>query len=200
MVELEISGKSLGNDGFAEMATALVTSIEYKHTEAHGKLVKLEELCLRDNKLDISVLPALGQVIRLAAQDLRDLDLSNNLICVGTNEDAQIFQDFLRCFADCCVLRRIDLSGNALGSKAFEMLAKIYLQEEPVDLLGPEDYAWQLDHDASKASRSSIDSEALGRRFKNLGVSPDVAEDGGETNSNPRRMPSVHEKFRRGWS
>ena len=181
MVELDITGKSLGNEGLAELAAALVTSIEY--TGEHGKVVKLEELCLRDNKFDVSSLPALSQVVKLAACDLRDLDVSNNLIGVSTDEEAQVFQDFLRCFADCCVLRRLDLSGNTLGPKAFEMLAKVYGQEEPIDLTVPESQSGDMEHDEPKTSSAVADSVALGRRLKNISMSSDSDEYSGEANS-----------------
>lgn len=45
VVELDIQGKSLGSDGFAELAPALIGSIDY--VGEHGRVVKLEELCLR---------------------------------------------------------------------------------------------------------------------------------------------------------
>ena len=35
------------------------------------------------------------------------------------------------------MLRKIDLSGNTLGPKAFEILAKVYSQEKPIDFVLP---------------------------------------------------------------
>ena len=81
----------------------------------HGRVVRLEELCLRDNKLDAKCLVDLGQVLRRASDDLRDLDLSSNSIRIITDDDAAAFEYFLRSFAECYVLRRVDFSGNPLG-------------------------------------------------------------------------------------
>ena len=113
VVELDVTGKSLGSDGFHEIATALVKSIEY-HGE-QGKVVKLEELCLRDNELDAKCLMDLGLVIRSAAHDLEDLDLSNNCISTVTDADTAAWEYFLRSFAECYALRRVDFGGNPLG-------------------------------------------------------------------------------------
>ena len=75
----------------------------------------MEELCLRENKLDAKCLIDLGLVIRSAAHDLEDLDISNNAISIITDEDTAAFDFFLRSFAECYVLRRVDFGGNALG-------------------------------------------------------------------------------------
>ena len=113
VVELDVTGKCLGGDGFREIAGALVESIGY-HGE-QGRVVRLEELCLRDNKLDAKCLVDLGQVLRRAADDLRDLDLSGNSISIITDDDTAAFEYFLRSFAECYLLRRVDFSGNPLG-------------------------------------------------------------------------------------
>lgn len=88
-------------------------SIEY-HGE-QGRVARLEELCLRDNKLDAKCLMDLGLVIGSAAHDLEDLDLSHNCISIITDQDTAAFEYFLRSFAECYVLRRVDFGGNALG-------------------------------------------------------------------------------------
>ena len=113
VVELDVTGKYLGQDGFRELAGALVESIDYYGEQ--GRVVRLEELCLKDNKLDAKCLVDLGHVLRLAADDLRDLDLSNNSISIITDADTAAFEYFLRSFADCYLLRRVDFSGNPLG-------------------------------------------------------------------------------------
>jgi len=199
VVELDINGKSLGNDGFAEVAAALVTSIQYN--AEHGRVVKLEELCLRDNRLDISSLPALGQVVRYAAKDLRDLDVSSNLISVSTDSEAQVFEDFLRCFGECCVLRRLDLSGNKLNPKAFEILTKVYGQEEPVDPVSLANLCQDLENDEPKGCSINADSPSVEKRLKNLSVSSDL--DGYTDDPNTaatNQAPSVQENARKGLS
>ena len=119
-------------EGLAEVFTALEKSIGYHGTQ--GKVVRLEELCLRHVQLDITALPLLGRVISLAANDLRDLDLSENCIKVETDNETRIWEQFLASFSQCCLLRRIDLSNNELGPRAFEVLTRVYARENPLDL------------------------------------------------------------------
>ena len=108
-------------------------SVEYEGE--HGKVVKLEELCFKGNQLTAQSLLALSQVVKLAANELRDLDLSDNLISIKTSEEAAAWEILLIAFSGCCVIRRIDFSGNPMGPRAFEVLARVYGKEEPVDLL-----------------------------------------------------------------
>lgn len=131
VIDLDASGRALTSEGLFEIASALVKSIKYE--DDNGKIARLEELCLRDSQLDIRSLPHLARIITHAAHDLRDLDLSENLITITTDDEVAAWEDFLNSFSNCCVLRRIDLSGNALGSRAFEVLARVYGKEDPVD-------------------------------------------------------------------
>ena len=145
----------------------MIRSIE--HVGEQGKVMSLEELCLRDNKITAESLRMLGRVIKLAAGDLRDLDLSNNLIAIDTNEEASAWEAFLNSFAECCVLRRIDFSCNALGPKAFEILARVYAGEEPVDLLPIEDVDVELDEDLS-TENSRIDHSRLEHQTRKMSI------------------------------
>ncbi|KAL8655598.1 MAG: hypothetical protein Q9226_002981 [Calogaya cf. arnoldii] len=133
IVELDVTGKSLGQEGFQEVAGALTRSLEY-HGDL-GRVVQLEELCLKANKLNTACLPALAQIIRHASHELRDLDISDNAFTITTTHDADAWEDFLESFADCCVLRRIDLSGSPLPSKVFEILARVYSREPAIESL-----------------------------------------------------------------
>lgn len=132
VIDLDTSGRALKSEGFFEIASALVKAIEYE--DDNGKIARLEDLCLRDNQIDTRSLSHLARIISLSARDLRDLDLSENLITITTDDEVAVWEDFLNSFSNCCVLRRIDLSGNALGSRAFEVLTRVYGQEDPVDL------------------------------------------------------------------
>jgi len=152
-VEIDVSNKALTNDGLAELAAGLVESLMFEH----GKVVRLEELCLKGNELGVSSLRHLGPVIKLACNDLRDLDLSNNSISINTRAEAAVWEDFLLSFSQCCVLRRIDLSGNALETKALEVLARVYSNETPLVLALP-DYLAPVEQDESTpVRRNSID-------------------------------------------
>ncbi len=136
------------SEGLFEISPALVKSIEYE--DKNGKIVRLEELCLRGNRLDTGSLPQIARIISLASYDLRDLDLSDNLITITSDEEVATWEDFLISFSNCCVLRRIDLSGNALGCRAFEVLARVYAMGNPVDLAQPD----AIDQSHKKSTRS----------------------------------------------
>ena len=142
-VELDASGKKLGKDiskknshddgdeldGWSELTSALILTL--RSTE---KVVVLEELCLRGNQLSATSLKDLAEIVELAAGDLRDLDLSENDLVIENEADVQAWERFLSSFARCYVLRRLDLSGNSLGAKGFEVLAKMYGREAPLEL------------------------------------------------------------------
>jgi len=136
IVEIDVSGKELGDEGLDELAGALLESIRYNGPE--GKVVRLEELCLKDNQLSVASLASLTPVISLARHELRDLDLSGNKITITTKSDASAWENFLNSFAGCCMLRRIDFSSNTLGPKAFEILTKVYAKEESISLVLPQ--------------------------------------------------------------
>ncbi len=135
-VELDVSGRQLTDDGFAELAHGLLSSINVDGE--HGRVVRLEELSMADNDLTAGCLRPLGRTIRLATDDLRELDLSGNNITVATSEEASAWEEFLRSFQGCCVLRRLDFSGNPLGPRAFEIFTRVYGREKPFDLLAAE--------------------------------------------------------------
>ena len=137
MVELDVSRKDLTDDGFLEVASALVEAISYDGDQ--GRVARLEELCLRSNRLTIASLQALTPVIEVSCSDLRDLDLSENQITISSDADVAIWEDFLISFKKCCVLRRIDFSGNALGDRAFEVMVRVYAKEEPLNFSLPSD-------------------------------------------------------------
>ena len=119
------------DDGFAEVTEALVKSIQYE--DENGRVVKLEEVCLNGNELTALSLRPLAKVVALAAGNIRDLDLSENRISITTSDDAAAWEEFLEAFSSCCALRRIDFSRNGLGSKAFEVLARVYGKEKSFD-------------------------------------------------------------------
>ena len=128
ILELDISGKQLGDDELAQLLPTLEDCI--RHQGESGPILILEDLCLKHNKLTVASLRHLMRLLALVSQDLRDLDLSDNQITIQTQEDRQIWQDFLETLSAFCVLRRLDLSGNALGTKAFELLERVYAHEQ----------------------------------------------------------------------
>lgn len=136
-MEIDVSGRNLTDEGLLEIANALTKSAVF-HDE-HGKVVVLEELGLKGNQLTAGSLWALSRVVALSTHALRDLDLSDNLISIVTIEETAAWEVFLESFSACCALRRIDLSGNPLGPQAFEILARVYGKEEPIDLLSLSD-------------------------------------------------------------
>lgn len=163
-----MTGKALGEEGFLELAGALIKALE--HEGEHGRVLYLEELSLKTNKLNASCLPALARIVRLAAFELRDLDLSDNHITIPTGQDAEAWQDFLESFGDCRMLRRVDLTGNTLAPKAFEVLARVYSKEPPVDHLTEDDIEIVLLDGTPNRRSTSGDTEALNRQARDLSL------------------------------
>ncbi|KAL9582943.1 MAG: hypothetical protein Q9212_003009 [Teloschistes hypoglaucus] len=168
VVELDITGKLLGNQGLLDLADALIKSLEYDGE--HGRVLQLEELCLKANGLDATCLPALARIISLAAYDLRDLDLSDNHFSITTPEDAIAWELFLTSFAKCCMLRRVDLSGSPLGFKAFEVLSRVYSREPTIDILSEDKVTLPSPIRESSRRNTIDDPESLSRHTRNLSI------------------------------
>ena len=136
-MELEIPCKALTDIGLNELAQGLLQT--YRANEPSCTIVRLEEIDLKGNRLSPASLIDLSAIVQLACNDLRDLDLSSNQLCINSTTILEDWQQFLRALSKCCVLRRLDLSNNQLGAKAFEVLARVYGQESPIDLVLPAD-------------------------------------------------------------
>lgn len=91
---------------------------------------KLQELHLKGNRLTVGALVQLAKVIHLSSRDLKELDISNNEISIVTASDTHKWRYFLHSFGQCCVLKKIDFSGNALGPLGVELLARFYIRSE----------------------------------------------------------------------
>ena len=137
VVEIDLKSKQLTDAGFLEVTAGLAKSIQ--NVTLQDKVVLLEEICLKDNSLTVAALSHLTPIMDLVCNDLRDLDLSDNAITVNDPDDVIPWEAFLQSLSRCCVLRRLDLSGNELGTKAFEVLARVYAREGPIDLVLPEE-------------------------------------------------------------
>ncbi|GME47499.1 Leucine rich repeat domain-containing protein [Neofusicoccum parvum] len=128
---IELDGKRLTDDGCVAMIEGLTETLESRDGVATNKL---EELHLTGNELTTVSLRALAPVLELARFELVDLDLSDNNVSVKTDDEARDWEIFLKAFCGCRVLRRIDLSRNNLdGPRAFEILARVYAHQPPVD-------------------------------------------------------------------
>ena len=126
-VELDVSGKAISDEGFEEMIKALGQAISYAGED--GQILRLEEASFKSNELTATSLGLLASIIELSAKDLRDLDLSNNRIEVASSGDAINWEQFLLALNRCDCLRRVDLSGNALQPKAYEILSRVYAMQ-----------------------------------------------------------------------
>lgn len=160
------------SDGLLEFAPALLKSME--HSNENGKTVRLEELCLRDCQIDSRSLLHLARIISLAAYDLRDLDLSENQIKVTSHEEVAAWGAFLNAFSNCCVLRRIDLSGNLLGPRAFEVLARVYANDDPVDLVLSDSVEASAENSTRSLRSTSQDGDELTKQVRRLGIATNM--------------------------
>lgn len=181
-VEIDVSGRVLTDEGFLETAKAFTTSAVFR--DGHGRVVILEELSLKGNQLTAGSLWALSRVVTLSAHDLRDLDLSDNLISVVTTEEVAAWEVFLESFSGCCVLRRIDLSGNPLGARAFEALARAYGKEEPVDLLSLSDLKLNRDDSTIDFTGATGGIKSLQEPTRRISIVSDDLVDDAEVASN----------------
>lgn len=172
IVELDVSGRRLTSEGLLEFAPALLKSME--HSNVNGKTVRLEELCLRDCQIDSRSLLQLARIISLATYDLKDLDLSNNQIRVTTHEEVAAWGAFLNAFSNCCVLRRIDLSGNSLGTRAFEVLARVYANDNPVDLVLSDPVEESAENTTRSLRSTSQDEDELTKQARRLGIATNM--------------------------
>ncbi|KAL5042496.1 hypothetical protein BDW71DRAFT_211157 [Aspergillus fruticulosus] len=138
-LEIDLTGKCLTDEGFAQFVDSLIECIRYRD-EAHPVgLAKVTEFHLQGNNLTVCSLVKLGEVIVNNPGDLRELDLSNNCIRVVTAEEKEIWKSFLCSFKNCYVLMKLDLSGNPLGVAGLEILASVYIKSDLEYLEGDAD-------------------------------------------------------------
>ena len=182
MIELDVSGKDLTDEGFLEVASALVEAISYGGDQ--GSVARLEELCLRSNRLTIASLQALTPVIGVSCSDIRDLDLSENQIAINSDADVAIWEEFLTSFRKCCVLRRIDLSGNALGDRAFEVMVRVYAKEQPLDFTLPLD----LEEAHHEEQSSATEIGGVTRKTKKLSLGSNTGDNTVDEGHHKRKL------------
>lgn len=124
LLELQLDGKNLTDDGLAEVARGFEDVL----TSTNGVFyTKLQILNISGNDLTVQALAELSKSLRAASNDLEELDLSANRISIATPKDAIQWESFLMALEDCNKLRRLSLEGNDLGgSLPFEILARVY--------------------------------------------------------------------------
>lgn len=129
-LDLKATGRSLTDEGLFALADGLEEALK------ESSSLHLVDLNLSDNALTTRSLARLAPIIKLAKLDLQTLDLSKNIFQVANSEQAYEWEQFLRAFAPCRTLRRLDLSDNVhLGSLAFEILARVHHQERSIDAM-----------------------------------------------------------------
>lgn len=101
-------------------------------------------------------------MIQLSARDLKEVDISNNEINIVTVSDAQKWKYFLQSFAQCCVLKKIDFSGNSLGTWGIELLARVYIRSELdfVEVVESQEEGGNVPADFMREQSTEQDSEA----------------------------------------
>lgn len=125
-----MSGKMLTDEGLAHFIGDLLECVKFRCPEHPDGVARLTELHLSNNQLSVVSLAQLAGVVVLSAGDLRELDLSHNLIEVKTEDQKHMWQKFLEAFKDCYMLKKIDFSNNPLGRNGTEILARVYMQTE----------------------------------------------------------------------
>ena len=168
-IELDISSKALTDTGCVEVARGLLQTYLGNHEDNY--IIWLEELNLSDNGITPASLWTLSKVVRLACDHLKEFDLSDNALCIKSVDDAHCWEYFLRSLSKCCLLRKLDLSGNDIGCKGFEILTRSYGQEPPLDFVLPSQLS------ARGYTRSSISAsiEGLENAISDLSIGPNTS-------------------------
>lgn len=112
------------DQGLAEAARGLEDALQLARVE--GKPT-LSVISLSGNVLSCRSLYELAPSVRLAKDDLLELDLSANSISVESRDDVRHLTSFLDALGTCNALKVLNLSGNNLsGSRVWEAFAKAY--------------------------------------------------------------------------
>ena len=117
----------MGDDDLEKISQELVKAIDSRSPD---RVFILEEVSLKGNNFGPKGVAAFASVIRASSSEIRSLDLSDNIIEITNSQDALAWETFLRSFGQCTALHRLDLSGNKLGRKGFELLLKVYAFED----------------------------------------------------------------------
>jgi len=129
-VEIDLAGKCLTDEGFEIFANNLIEGIQYRDNDHPTGIVRLAELSLKENRLTIISMAKLTKAIALSGDTLTQLDISDNAIHVASSSERAIWKGFLESFQGCCVLKKIDFSGNTLGAAGFDVLSRVYTKSD----------------------------------------------------------------------
>ncbi|KAL7662085.1 hypothetical protein ACMYSQ_001441 [Aspergillus niger] len=130
VLEIDVTGKELTDEGFKQFIDVLIECIKYKHAGHSKSIALVTELHLQGNQLTVESLAKLAEVVTLSEGDLRELDLSKNQLHIETAQDVEKWEAFLKAFKHCCLLKKLDLSGNPLGCLGLEHFARVYLKSD----------------------------------------------------------------------
>ncbi|KAL4942665.1 hypothetical protein BDV06DRAFT_235264 [Aspergillus oleicola] len=155
-LEIDLTGKSLTDEGFAHFIDDLIECTTYRSPKHPLGLAKVTEFHLSGNTLTVSSLAKLGTVIANNPGDLRELDLSANQIVIETDDEKRIWKGFLDSFKNCYVLQKLDLSGNPMGVKGLEILARVYVKSDLDYLEADADAIVRENHGLGQGSEQKV--------------------------------------------
>lgn len=92
-LDVYLQGRELGDVGLRIACDGFVQALS-------SGSIRLDELHLAENGITMRGLKALCEVIRLASNDIKDLDLRANNLAVVTQEDVDDWEQFLRAFRE----------------------------------------------------------------------------------------------------
>jgi hypothetical protein len=133
VLEIDMANRLLTDEGLFMFIADLKELLEFNNDPYPQGIVKLTGLHLQGNQLTASCLQGLSELIRLSAQDLRELNLSNNKIFIkdySSRMEVQEWELFLRSFSQCCVLKKVDFGDNSIGDTGIDIFARVYTQSE----------------------------------------------------------------------
>ena len=136
--------------GFAEVARGLEDALQLARKEGKPTIAVLN---LSRNDLTCRSLYELAFSIRLAGDDLNELDFSSNAIAVSSREDAHYLATFLDAIGLCRALKIINFNSNNLsGSRFWEVFTKAFTEQFRANDAALETLTDTLDTDTSDAS------------------------------------------------
>lgn len=119
-----MDNKHLGDEGLADLVRGLEEALHQARQDGKSTLTILK---LSNNNLTCRSFYELSECVRLAGDDIQEIDLANNDIVVASTEDSRHLADFLDALRHCTALRILNLSGNNLsGSRACEVFARTF--------------------------------------------------------------------------
>jgi Leucine Rich repeat len=130
LVDLIVESHSLGDYALMFPVAEYIMKLE---VDQMSNAIGFRRIILSDADLGAYSLNPISLMLRHHGRHLVELDLSHNHITITNDVEAHDFEQFLSEFRKLPHVRRLNLSGNRLGQRAFEILTRVYLREDRLE-------------------------------------------------------------------